>query len=181
MGLNPAKKFPGRCTKAVLGALGVVLLAAVPALGLTALGPNFLPNGQAADEGVVAVSNGPLTFDAPLVELRKTQPSESRDGQPAGAEDASVVLADWKFTGTFPNTTGFEVLAANLNVLYQKNPLLFLYVASLVPGIIDENLQGTLQSLSPEQKFALVAVLFFLLSNNPGAPQQAPTPASPSH
>jgi hypothetical protein len=179
MGLSAVKMIRGRCGKAALGAIGVVLLAAVPALGLTALGTDFFPAGQ-ADEGP-AVSNGPLTFDAPTVTLRKVRPQEVLgDRSAAEPDDAAVVLADWKFTAGFPNTTSFQVLAADIVQLFQKNPLLFLAVAPLIPQL-DNAIQGFLKSLTPQEKFLLVALFYYLLSHNPGAPSAAPTPVSPSH
>lgn len=177
MQLSAVKMIQGRCTKVALGAVGVLLLAAVPALALTALGPDFFPTGQAADDGVAGVSNGPLTFDAPAVTLRKVRPQEAGDVRPNRADEYAVVLPEWSFTkGAFPNATGFDVLSANIFVSFQKDPLFWLYVATLVPGLYGD-VQNYLNSLTPTEKFAILFYAFFLLSNNPHG---TPSPTSPS-
>ncbi len=177
MGLSTARRIPGRCTKAALGALGVALLTAVPALGLTILGPDFFPTGQATEGRMAPVSNGPLTFDAPVVTLRKVHPTAVRDTRPgaAGADDAAVVLADWKFTGTL---TVFDCLVMDLQQLYKTNPLAYAYLAFYVaPPLIADSL-AYYQSLPPEQQAALL--LFIIAYLKSPCPTQ-PTPASPSH
>jgi hypothetical protein len=171
---DTAKMIQGRCGKAVLGGIGVVLLAAVPALALSALGPDFFPGGQ-ADEGP-AVSSGPLTFDAPAVTLRKVRPHEAPGGRPASEpDDAAVVLADWKFTATL---TVFDCLVMDLQQLYRTNPLGYAYLAFFVAPPVISNSYAYFQSLPPQQQAALL--LFLLAYLKSPCPTQ-PTPVSPSH
>jgi len=75
-----------------VGAVAVLLLAAVPALGLTSLGGTLFPLGRGI--GLAGgVLDGPLTFDAPTMTLHKVNPEK------AGPEEA-IVFTDWKFTQT---------------------------------------------------------------------------------
>jgi len=168
-----AKEILGRGTKVVLGAFGVVLLAAVPVLGLTTLGSDFFPTGQASEEsaGAAQVSNGPFTFDAPLVSMRRVHPSEARDGRPASAEpdEAAVVLADWRFTQT--QTVG-QVIAADILKLAQTNPLAFLFLASQVPTLVGD-FQAFLGSLPPAEQAAVILFILAFLNH----PVSSPTPS----
>jgi len=94
--------------KQALKAVPVLLLAAVPGLGLTTLVPGAFSHQQPqTNHGTgpdVVVSNHPFTFDAPTATLQRLMPGEaegvqtaSREGDAAGRDDA-VVLTDWKFT-----------------------------------------------------------------------------------
>jgi hypothetical protein len=172
---DTAKGNLRRCGNAALGGVGVVLLVAVPALGLTALGPDFFPGGQGAGEGP-AVSNGPLTFDAPAVTLRKVRPPAAPGGRPAGEpDDAAVILDDWKFTGTL---TVFDCLVMDFQQLYKTNPAAYAYLVFFVAPPLVSNSFAYFQSLPPQQQAALL--LFLLAYLNSPCPTQ-PTPVSPSH
>jgi len=64
-----------------VGAVGVILLATVPALGLTMLSPGLFPTRRASEkvsspETDDAVSYNPLTFDAPTTTLQSMIASE---------------------------------------------------------------------------------------------------------
>jgi hypothetical protein len=172
---DTAKGNLRRCGNAALGGVGAVLLAAVPALGLSALGPGFFPGSQSADEGP-AVSIAPLTFDAPAVTLRKVRPPAVPGGRPAGEpDDAAVILDDWKFTATL---TVFDCLVMDLQQLYKTNPLGYAYLVFFVAPPLINNSFAYFQSLPPAQQAALLLFIFAYL-NSP-CPTQ-PAPVSPSH
>jgi len=64
-----------------VGAVGVILLASVPALGFTMLTPGLFSSRPAAEKASppdpeVAVSYNPLTFDAPTTTLQSMKASE---------------------------------------------------------------------------------------------------------
>jgi len=178
MSVSTDKANRGRGMKAALGAFGVVLLAAVPALGLTTLGSDFFPTGQASEESAGAqVSNGPFTFDAPLVSMRRVHPSEARDARAAlaGRDEAAVVLEDWRFTQN-PIST-FNVLAGDILKSFETFPLFWAYVATQIPGLYG-TVHDYLDSLTPIQRDALLLYAFILLFNNGGPSPIPPSPVS---
>ena len=149
---NP-KKHPwvGRA----LGALGVALLAAVPALGLTVLKPARAAARQPGADA--AVSNNPLTFDAPAATLRRYEAARPEDvrAQMAGEAPAradTVELADWQYTQFFHRHGSAGGRANNLLLLL----------------ILQELQQIQQQQLLVEQ--LLLQIL-----------QRLPTPQSPNH
>jgi hypothetical protein len=100
-----------------LGAVGMVLLASVPALGLTVLSPGLFsapPSGAEASPTApeVAVSWTPLAFDAPTTTLERMKAAEPgtrarvSDGATAKAEE--IVLSDWRFTQYYHRHDGFD-------------------------------------------------------------------------
>ena len=85
-------------------ALAVLLVAAVPALGLTTLAPETFSGSRATDkEGAtpnLSVSSDPLTFDAPTATLRKVRPGEVEENRRA-PDKQTEVLPEWKYTQFF--------------------------------------------------------------------------------
>jgi len=88
----PKWKAPAAITRVWLmrgvGAVGVILLAAVPALGLTMLSPGLFPTRPAAEkvsptDPEVVVTYGPLTFDAPTTTLQSVKASEPGSRPPS--------------------------------------------------------------------------------------------------
>jgi len=78
------------------GAVGVVLLASVPALGLTMLTPGLFISRPAAEKASpsdpeVAVSYAPLTFDAPTTTLQSMKASEPGSRPQSSAGRASLL------------------------------------------------------------------------------------------
>jgi len=109
MHLNKIPLAQGRVTARALGAVVIALLLAVPALGLTTLGPTFLTAWEGARESSPSTPDGgvsanPLTFDAPTTTMLRLRPAgrESAQSAPeagavAGREDV-ILFKDWKFT-----------------------------------------------------------------------------------
>jgi hypothetical protein len=85
----------------------VLALVAVPAFGLTRLGPDLVSAWKAeGDAGQTApadaLARGPLTFDAPASTLMRYD-AKAKDAGPTPArsdlaQEVSLVLDDWKFT-----------------------------------------------------------------------------------
>jgi hypothetical protein len=100
-----------------LGVVAGLLLAAVPALALTLIGPAVSTTAETGSQGpaVDSTSTPPsnlLAFDAPTTTLRRAKAAEagfpgtaSRAGEPTTAEDV-LVLSDWRFTQAFHRHTG---------------------------------------------------------------------------
>src|SRR5205823_5436182 len=93
----------GRCLRVIASALSVLVLAAVPALGITRLGGDALSSWGARD----GAPGGPLTFDAPAATLAQHKPAPAQPGTARAKSDpASVVeLTDWTFTDTRSDVT----------------------------------------------------------------------------
>lgn len=92
----------GQSWKGVAGAaLAAVMLSAVAATGLTLLGPDVLALWKAPEnaEQVLALSQEPLTFEAPASTLARSQAKE-KDAQIGkdGVETAALLVKDWKNT-----------------------------------------------------------------------------------
>jgi hypothetical protein len=91
-----------------IGIVAGVLLATVPAVGLTILGTNFFSR-SGADEagqtagGAAAVSNSLVRFDAPAVTLQRANPAAVGG---AARQDDVVVLRDWQFTAADDGPAG---------------------------------------------------------------------------
>jgi len=93
------RALEGRYLRVIASALSVLVLAAVPALGITRLGGDALSSWGARDG---SPGGGPLTFDAPAATVARHKAPEAKH-VPAGAkvDPASVVeLTDWTFTDT---------------------------------------------------------------------------------
>jgi len=107
MSLNTTESSNKPWTKRALGALTIVLLGAVPVLGLTVLSPGLFAASQAGKGKTDAgVSANPFTFNAPTVSLQR-QKSEAEERPPASAEkgkasrENAFVLTDWEYTWCF--------------------------------------------------------------------------------
>jgi len=111
--MSPKKTALGKSpwTRRASGAVAIALLVAVPALGLTTLGPNVRAAWDVAKDGLSAapagaVSANPLTFDAPATTSLRLRPAGGAGNEPtpqagvvAAREDA-IVLKDWHFTAS---------------------------------------------------------------------------------
>jgi hypothetical protein len=87
--------------------VGLLLVAAVPVLGLFVLGPNILPtvnaSGTVSSSSSADVSLSPLTFDAPTATVASHRTpaekprgsSQTQSGQP---KEAPTTLGDWDYT-----------------------------------------------------------------------------------
>jgi hypothetical protein len=115
---NSAELSKRSWTKQALAALAVILLAAVPALGLTTLGPEFFPSAPALADNLqtAGVSNGPLTFDAPMVKVQKSRPA---DVQNALGGEEGLLFTDWRFTAS---ATLPDFSFATISDLYEDDP-----------------------------------------------------------
>ena len=111
-------------TNKALAALAVILLAAVPALGLTTLGPEFFPSAPALADNLqtAGVSNGPLTFDAPTVTLQK---SRAADVQAASGGEDCLLFTDWRFT----KGLNLNQINQGLFILYHCDPAGFVILS----------------------------------------------------
>jgi hypothetical protein len=86
-----------------LGAIGMVLLAAVPVLGLTVLRPGMFSAWPAPSKDTpVAGSWGPFTFDAPTTTRERMKmvrlEVDPRDSGKGDVPPEEVILSDWRFT-----------------------------------------------------------------------------------
>jgi len=102
------RALEGRYLRVIASALSVLVLAAVPALGITRLGGDALSSWGARDGS----PGGPLTFDAPAATVARYKAPEAKR-VPAGtkADPASIVeLSDWTFTDTRSDVTALIVL-----------------------------------------------------------------------
>jgi len=126
----------GRCLRVIASALSVLVLAAVPALGITRLGGDALSNWGARDGGPGA---GPLTFDAPAATLARHQPGAVQRGPARATSDpASVVeLTDWAFTDTRSDVTALIVLEQGQAAFDQQ--LAAVAVGALAQGRVDQD------------------------------------------
>lgn len=123
----------GRCLRVIASALSVLVLAAVPALGITRLGGDALSNWGAPDG---SPGGGPLTFDAPAATVAQHKAPEANRG-PAGAKGgpASVVeLTDWTFTDTRSDVTALIVLEQQQ--VAADNQLAAVAVTALAQGVV---------------------------------------------
>jgi len=96
MRTNTTEPTRGGWVKRAVGALAGVLLAAVPALALSTLAPDFVPSQNSGHE--FAGSANPLTFNAPTDSLERLRSAEAEEGR-AGRQEQPLTLRDWKFTG----------------------------------------------------------------------------------
>lgn len=152
-GKSPRMKF-------VLGALTVLVVAAVPALGLSVVGAELFAAGQPAETNAVAeVSNAPFTFDAPTVSLHKAKPEVQ-----TAAEDA-MVLKDFQFTASSKLQTTQQIYLQ----LFQTDPILFVILSRGFVLALQDLQQGGFQNLTPQDRFFLLLALLQLQRNrNPG-------------
>jgi len=92
----------GRGARLFASALSVLVLAAVPALGITRLGTDALSSwGLRGPDQVAGLSAGPLTFEAPTTVLAGFQAAEEGHRALAQADQEPVTeLAEWIFTLT---------------------------------------------------------------------------------
>src|SRR5437016_6228314 len=104
MSLNTTESSNKPWARRALGAFTIVLLGAVPVLGLMVLSPGLFAASQAgkgkADAGVSA---NPFTFDAPTATLQRQKPevdeqptTSAKKGETGHEKD--LVLADWEYT-----------------------------------------------------------------------------------
>jgi len=103
----------GRGVRLFASALSVLVLAAVPALGITRLGADALSSwALPGPDQVAGLSAGPLTFEAPSTVLAGYQTAEEAHRALAKANQEGVTeLTDWTFTLTAAQN---NVLAAFL-------------------------------------------------------------------
>jgi hypothetical protein len=92
----------GRGVRLFASALSVLVLAAVPALGITRLGADALSSwALPGPDQVAGLSAGPLTFEAPSTVLAGYQTAEEAHRALAKANQEGVTeLTDWTFTLT---------------------------------------------------------------------------------
>jgi hypothetical protein len=102
------------------GALALLVVSAVPALGLTTLGPDLVSawKGDAAEPALTGgADEGPLTFDAPASTVLR-EGNRDRDAGPApGGEDLAreaAVLGNWKPTGATSDPVLFNQRTKNI-------------------------------------------------------------------
>jgi hypothetical protein len=167
----------GRPAQVALGALAVVLVAAVPALGLTTLGGDFFPAGQASERAEVAVASAsPLTFDAPAVSLRKVHPAGKRESLLAsvGGDDA-YVLDDFRFTA---NLTYGQLLSQDLLNLSKSDPVVFAFFVSQILPTLTADFFAFYRSLPPFEQIALVTFITIFMNSPSPVAGPSPPPAS---
>jgi hypothetical protein len=161
----------GRCLRVIASSLSVLVLAAVPALGITRLGGDALSSWGARDGGP---DGGPLTFDAPASAVAQRQPAPGEaDRGPAGARSdraAVVDLNDWAFTDTRSDVTALIVLEQG-QVAFD-NQLAGAAVFAITTGRIDPDTASKI--IFAELGSQLLTDSFSVNNNDP---LQAPTAA----
>jgi hypothetical protein len=161
-----------------LTAVAALVITTVPALGFTTLVPGILSpevaSGDANAETDAAISNGPLTFDAPTVMLYRSKEPDQPVQENAQANADVKVLSDWKYTQSFRDEI-LAILAFDRQIadaLSFGNPTLaHLIYVQIVQGQIVEVTQAVQAfnksnpQLVPLEKFLLLEYYFNYLQH----------------
>ena len=100
--------------RVVGGAVAVLALTAVPALGITHLGSDLLTGWAGGEEQAALASAGPLTFDSPAANFNRFKAQQKEATTRVVLEqEASLQLNGWQYTaacsasrrGPAPTTT----------------------------------------------------------------------------
>jgi len=89
----------GRCLRVIASALAVLVLVAVPALGITHFGGAALASwGRAGSPEGGSLVESLLPFDAPAVPVAEHQALAEASRKAEAAREAATELTDWSFT-----------------------------------------------------------------------------------